>query len=133
MRPRRRRPDQATRGKGYHGNSQIRTSSGARWTPPRALVARNCCGMRYETMTCCATHPGTRSSESVAGGLVGAGGHHGARGGAGLVVAVEDVDDGAADHARHRGGMRAQRQGEIADVTIILHELKLLDEERRRL
>src|SRR5260221_13923962 len=53
--------------------------------------------------------------------------------GARLVVAMEDVDDGAAYHARHRGGVHLHRQREVTDIAIVLHELNLLDEERWRL
>src|SRR6266404_2977258 len=53
--------------------------------------------------------------------------------GARLGVAMENIYDGAAHHARHRGGVHLHRQREVTDIAVVLHELNLLDEERWRL
>src|SRR5580658_680780 len=52
--------------------------------------------------------------------------------GNGLVVALIDVHDSATDDASCGFRVDMHRQGERTDVRIILHEIDLLDEDRRR-
>ena len=49
-----------------------------------------------------------------------------------LVVAVLDIHHSAADEASTSFGVDAHRQGELSNILVVLRELNLLDEERRR-
>src|SRR5437899_6261916 len=48
------------------------------------------------------------------------------------IVTVVDVHDGTSDQTGAGFGVDVHRQGEGTDISVILHELNLLDEERRR-